>query len=99
MSIFGVLNANPCTKFDVKSGLTLKKKIVEFANIADPDEVAHNEPPHRDLHCLLSSLCILSLSSCFFWQFKGQIWSKIQFVFCIKVLANSADSDQCGLLW
>ena len=30
-------------------------KIVEFANIVDPVEVAHNEPPHQDLHCLLSS--------------------------------------------
>ena len=29
-------------------------KIVEFANSVDPDEVAHNEPPHLDLHCLPS---------------------------------------------
>ena len=27
-------------------------KIAEFANIIDPDEVTHNEPPHQDLHCL-----------------------------------------------
>ena len=26
------------------------------ANSVDPDEVAHNEPPHLDLHCLPSSL-------------------------------------------
>ena len=26
-------------------------KIVTFANSADPDEVAHNEPPHLELHC------------------------------------------------
>ena len=25
------------------------------ANSADPDEVAHTEPPHLDLHCLQSS--------------------------------------------
>ena len=31
-------------------------KIVEFANSIAPDEVAHNEPPHQDLHCLPSSL-------------------------------------------
>ena len=31
-------------------------KIAEFANSVDLDEVAHNEPPHLDLHCLLSSL-------------------------------------------
>ena len=29
-------------------------KIDEFANSADLDEVAHNEPPHLDLHCLPS---------------------------------------------
>ena len=27
-----------------------KIKIVEFADNRDPDEVAHNEPPHLDLH-------------------------------------------------
>ena len=34
------------------------KKIAEFANSihVDLDEVAHNEPPHLDLHCLPSSL-------------------------------------------
>ena len=39
--------------------LTLKvpgTKIAEFANSVDLDEVAHNEPPHLDLHCLPSSL-------------------------------------------
>ena len=30
--------------------------VAEFANNLDPDEVAHNEPPHMDLHCLPSSL-------------------------------------------
>ena len=29
-----------------------KTKLVEFANSVEPDEVAHNEPPHLDLHCL-----------------------------------------------
>ena len=27
---------------------------VEFANSVDPNEVAHNEPPHQDIHCLPS---------------------------------------------
>ena len=27
-------------------------KIDEFANSVDLDEVAHNEPPHLELHCL-----------------------------------------------
>ena len=35
--------------------------IAKFANGVDPDEVAHNEPPHLDLHCLLSSLLILNI--------------------------------------
>ena len=36
-------------------------KIVEFANSVDPDEVAHNEPPHLDLYCFPSILTILSM--------------------------------------
>ena len=28
-------------------------KIIKFANSKDIDEVAHNEPPHLDLHCCL----------------------------------------------
>ena len=31
-------------------------KTVEFTNSVDPDEVAHDEPPHQDLQCLLSCL-------------------------------------------
>ena len=31
-------------------------EIAELANSVDLDEVAHNEPPHLDLHCLLYSL-------------------------------------------
>ena len=34
----------------------IEMKIAEFANSVDLDEVAHNEPPHQDLHCLPSSL-------------------------------------------
>ena len=32
------------------------KKIIQFSNSVDPDEVAHNEPPHLTLHCFFSSL-------------------------------------------
>ena len=35
--------------------------IAEFANTADPDETAHDEPSHLDLQCLLSSLLIFSM--------------------------------------
>ena len=31
-------------------------QIAEFANSIDLDEVAYNEPPHLDLHCLPSNL-------------------------------------------
>ena len=30
--------------------------MAKFANSVDLDEVAHNEPPHLDLHCLPFSL-------------------------------------------
>ena len=36
-------------------------KITEIANSADLDEVAHDEPPHLDLHYLPSGLWILSM--------------------------------------
>ena len=36
-------------------------KIADFANSVDLDEVAHKEPPHLDLHCLPSSLCLLNI--------------------------------------
>ena len=36
-------------------------KIAEFANSIDLDEVAHNEPPNQDLHCLPSSVWILCM--------------------------------------
>ena len=33
----------------------LETKLAEFANNVDLDGVAHNEPPHLDLHCLIMS--------------------------------------------
>ena len=33
-----------------------RRKKLKIANSFDLDEVAHNEPPHLDLHCLSSSL-------------------------------------------
>ena len=33
----------------------------EFANSIDPDEAAHNELPHLELHCLPSCLRILNM--------------------------------------
>ena len=43
----------------MSSEFTLKSprmEVVEFANSIDPDEVAHNEPPHLGLNCLPSNL-------------------------------------------
>ena len=31
-------------------------QVVELAKSVDSDEVAHNEPPHLDLHCLAFGL-------------------------------------------
>ena len=33
-------------------------KVVEFAKSVDPDEAAHNELPHLNLHCLPSCFSI-----------------------------------------
>ena len=38
-----------------------KKKTTAFANSIDPDEVAHNEPPHLDLHCFPCNLFKFSI--------------------------------------
>ena len=59
-TFFGI-NSKLVIKCITKIYLTLKVpkvKIVEFANSVDPDEVAHNEPPHLDLHYLPSSFLI-----------------------------------------
>ena len=50
-----VVSTPPSLDTRVNSKSTIIK-IVEFANSVDSDEVAHNEPPHLDLHCLSSSL-------------------------------------------
>ena len=38
-----------------------------MANSVDPDEVAHDEPPHLGLSCLQIQLYVC----CLFWGFKG----------------------------
>ena len=38
---------------------TLKLKIVEFANMIDPEKAHHDEPSHLDLYCFrISIVCI-----------------------------------------
>ena len=56
-----ILGVSPsdATNLITQEGLTLvapKMKKVEIANRVDPDEVAQNESPHLDLHCLLFTL-------------------------------------------
>ena len=41
---------------DILTGKAPNTTIAEFANTADPDETANNEPSHLDLQCLPSSL-------------------------------------------
>ena len=38
------------------NSLTTRDEIAKFAYSVDLDEVAHNEPPRLDQHCLPSSL-------------------------------------------
>ena len=40
----------------ITANILTQSKITEFANSVDLDEVAHNEPPHLNLHCLPSCL-------------------------------------------
>ena len=42
--------------------LAPETKIAVFTNCVDPDEVAHNELSHLDLHCLLVSVRTLNLT-------------------------------------
>ena len=53
-----LVNDNEYTKLTLKAPNTT---IAEFANTADPDETAHNEPSHLDLQCLPSSLLIFNM--------------------------------------
>ena len=47
----------------------------EFENNVDLDEVAQNEPPHLDIHCLPSSIWILNMIHLgleIFWKFADE---------------------------
>ena len=52
-SEFGMITVTGCT---CKVPKKKKKENSETSNNVNPDEVAHNEPPHLDLHYLPSSL-------------------------------------------
>ena len=41
---------------DNSASFSFASSVAELANSIDLDELAHNEPPHLDLHCLPSSL-------------------------------------------
>ena len=59
-------------------------KTAKFMNSVDPDEVAHDEPPHQDLHCLSSILWILNII-----ELENEIFeivADVNFVVCFLVL-------------
>ena len=45
--------------------------IAEFANTADPDETAHNEPSHLDLQCLPSEICFFNIKQFLLKDFRN----------------------------
>ena len=49
MAIYGIGS-------DCLNNLRTRHEIADFVNRIDLDEVAHDEPPHLDVHCLPSSL-------------------------------------------
>ena len=62
--------------------------IAEFANSVDPDEAAHNELPHLDLHCFPTSLWILNtiqLNNVSFFNFADLNFLSLRF-WCFIVL-------------
>ena len=57
-------------------------KLADLANSVDLDEVAHNEPPHLDLHCLplVFELSILySLDLTFFLKISRRKFCRLLF--------------------
>ena len=60
VSKIGPEPAKPTISLALFGGVSIyfnsEMKMTKFANSVDLDEVAHNEPPHLDLHCLASSL-------------------------------------------
>ena len=68
--------------------------IIGFANSVDPDELAHNEPSHQDLHCLTFSLSTLQrnffpIDSLFKKKKKKKIEDKCSLKFGTKTVMVS----------
>ena len=70
-------------------------QIAEFAISVDLDEVAHNEPPHLDLHCLPSSLSILNMIELGLNIFRK--FADKNFVICFLVVKELINSIGQGL--
>ena len=49
------------TSYKSLDTLSVRDENNRYSNRVYLDEVAHNEPPHPDLHCLSSSLSILNM--------------------------------------
>ena len=66
--------------------LNTSNKTTEFTNSIDPDEVAHTEPPHQDLHCLSSSLLILNMIQ--LDKTIIEIFADVNFIVCFLALKS-----------
>ena len=53
---FGLFWKEKTLSYNRRNTVVPEKKIAEFANNVELDEVAHNETPHLNLHCLPSTL-------------------------------------------
>ena len=52
--------------------LSTSDKTADFTNSVDPDEEAHHEPPHQDLHCLNSHYKIAGENN--YWNSADEIF-------------------------
>ena len=71
-----------------------KLKVVVLTYSKDPDEAAHNEPPHLDLYCLHPSLSILSMIKG--WEMGHYATPCFSTKLKIVVLTNSKDQNEAA---
>ena len=67
----------------------LVQDIYPFANKVDPDEMAHNKPPHLDLHCLpfcfwLTTVTSSSSNACVQMQRWNNLFQKLR----VELISN-----------
>ena len=67
-------------------------KIAELTNSVDPDEGAHYEPTHQNLHCLSSSLWIFNMMQ--LDKIIIKIFANVNFVVCFLALKELIYTQQ-----